>query len=120
MMSPLCRVVSNGIIWNQGESNTWDAAEYGNCLQDMIEDWRREMDAPGLPFYIIELAAFEGSELTDNDFGWNRVQKEQKAVADRMEGVFFVPNGDIGERHDIHPQCKDILGERVAKTIIHK
>jgi len=120
MLAPVKDYTCAGVIWYQGESNCDAASEYGKLLETMINDWRKEMDNPNLPFYIIELAAYQHSEETDTDYGWNRVQKEQKAVCDRMDGVYFVKNGDIGEWNDIHPQDKKTVGERVANVILNK
>lgn len=120
MIYPIKDYTTSGVIWYQGESNCGNAAEYGALLEAMISGWRTRMDAPSLPFYVIELAAYLHSELTDTDDGWNRVQKEQKRTCERMDGVEFVPNGDIGEWNDIHPQDKKTVGERVFKAISNK
>ena len=118
MIDPIKDFPVKGVVWYQGESNCSNAADYGNLLEKMITEWRNEMSSPDLKFYIIELAAFEHSELTDNDFGWNRVQKEQKRTAERMNGVYLVPNGDLGEWNDIHPQDKKTVGKRTSDIIL--
>lgn len=118
MIAPLKALEFAGVIWYQGESNCSNAAQYGGLLSSMIADWRSEFNDAGLPFYIIELAAFEHSELTDNDFGWNRVQREQRSLADDAGRVYVVKNADLGEWNDIHPQDKKTLGERVARKIM--
>mgnify|MGYP002620738958 CR=1 FL=1 len=107
-----------GVIWYQGENNCSNAAEYGSLLEKMVDSWRTEASDPDLPFYIIELAAFEHSELTDNDWGWNRVQKEQRRTAERVNGAYLVPNADLGEWNDIHPQDKKTVGQRTASVIL--
>ena len=118
MVAPLVDLPYCGVLWYQGESNTGRAATYGELLETMITHWREVMKDEDLPFYIIELAAFEHSELTDNDFGWNRVQKEQRRTAERMDGVYLVPNADLGEWNDIHPQDKKTVGERVCSAVL--
>ena len=118
MIDPIKDFPVKGVVWYQGESNCSNAADYGNLLEKMITEWRNEMSSPDLKFYIIELAAFEHSELTDNDFGWNRVQKEQKRTAERMNGVYLIPNGDLGEWNDIHPQDKKTVGKRTSDIIL--
>ncbi len=118
MVAPIRDFRSAGVIWYQGESNIGNAAEYGDLLERMIGDWRTEMSNAELPFYIIELAAYQHSELTDNNFGWNRVQKEQRRTAEKMDGVYLIPNGDLGEWNDIHPQDKKTLGQRTANEIL--
>jgi len=118
MLAPILDYRSAGVIWYQGESNIDNAPLYGELLETMIADWRRGMSDDSLPFYIIELAAYQHSELSDSDFGWNRVQKEQRRTAEKMDGVYLIPNGDLGEWNDIHPQDKKTLGRRTADEIL--
>ncbi len=118
MIAPMRDFAFAGTIWYQGESNCTNAPMYGGLLETLIGTAREQFRSPGLPFYIIELAAFEHSELTDNDWGWNRVQKEQRATADRVDGAWLVPNADLGEWNDIHPQDKKTVGERTANVIL--
>jgi len=118
MIAPIRNYAYCGFIWYQGESNCSNASEYGGLLETLIATTREELSTPDLPFYIIELAAFEHSELTDNDWGWNRVQKEQRRTAEKVEGAYLVPNGDLGEWNDIHPQDKKTVGKRTAEIIL--
>lgn len=118
MSAPLRNYAFDGFIWYQGESNCNNASSYGELLEKLINTRREELASPALPAYIIELAAFEHSELSDNDWGWNRVQKEQRRTAEKMDGVWLVPNADLGEWNDIHPQDKATLGRRAADVIL--
>ena len=118
MEAPLKDFAFNGFIWYQGESNTGNAADYGNLLETLVRTRREELATPDLPFYIIELAAFQHSELTDTDWGWNRVQKEQRRTAEKVDGVYIVPNADLGEWNDIHPQDKATVGHRTVDAIL--
>lgn len=118
MEAPLKDFAFAGFIWYQGESNCDNAAHYGTLLETLVQTRREELATPDLPFYIIELAAFEHSERTDNDWGWNRVQKEQRRTADKLSGVYLVPNADLGEWNDIHPQDKATVGRRTMNTIL--
>ena len=118
MEAPLKDFAFSGFIWYQGESNCGNAADYGSLLETLVSTRREELATPDLPFYIIELAAFEHSELTDNDWGWNRVQKEQRRTAEKVPGVYLVPNADLGEWNDIHPQDKATVGRRTMNVIL--
>ena len=118
MEAPLRDYAFGGFIWYQGESNCSNAEHYGALLETLVNTRREELATPDLPCYIIELAAFEHSELTDNDWGWNRVQKEQRRTAERVPGVYLVPNADLGEWNDIHPQDKATVGRRTVKAIL--
>lgn len=118
MIAPLAGRNIEGVVWYQGESNAGQD-NYADLLKTLIGCWRELFGRPDLPFYIIELANFEHSELeTAETSGWVRLQEAQKQVCDEMEGVYFVPNRDLGEWNDIHPQDKMTLGSRLVDTIL--
>ena len=118
MIAPLASYRTDGVIWYQGESNEGNADLYEDLLEKMITDWRAVMNEDDLPFYVVELADYQHSDLPGSDTGWNRVQRAQKAVAEKMTGVHFVENADLGEWNDIHPQDKKTLGERISDEIM--
>lgn len=119
MIRPYTELPVKGVVWYQGESNVENADEYAALLKKLIISWRKAFQNPDLPFYIVELGNYEHSELqTEKTSGWVRVQKAQKAVADTMDNVYFIPNADLGEWNDIHPQDKKTLGERVVNEIL--
>ena len=118
MIAPLLKYSFDGVIWYQGESNEGNAAQYGELLESMISDWREQFGDSELPFYIVELASYLHSGRKGPEHGWNRVQAEQRRTAGKMRGTVLVPNSDLGEWNDIHPQDKKTLGERTAAAII--
>lgn len=122
MIAPIARdenIKVKGVIWYQGESNAGNPDNYGEMLKDMITSWRKLFNNPDLPFYIVELAAFEHSEReTAQTSGWVRLQDIQRSVCEEMENVFLIPNRDLGEWNDIHPQDKKTLGERAVNVIL--
>ena len=119
MIAPLVKC-PKGVIWYQGESNAGRADNYGELLKTMIAAWRHHFQNPDLPFYIVELAAFEHSELeTAETSGWVRIQDIQRKVAEEMDNVYVIPNRDLGEWNDIHPQDKKTLGRRTADVILN-
>ena len=108
MLAPVLSYRSAGVIWYQGESNTGNAAEYGGLLEKMITDWRSGMENPELPFYIIELADYQHSELAGSDSGWGRLQKEQRRTwrGWRESGLSLTPtsaNGTMYTRRTRRP-----------------
>lgn len=118
MIAPLASYATSGVIWYQGESNAGSPEGYGELLEKMIADWRAQMHEAGLPFYVVELADYEHSELAGEDNGWKRIQNAQRSTAEKMEGVWLIHNADLGEWNDIHPQDKKTLGERIADEIL--
>jgi len=120
MIAPLKGLKFKGVVWYQGESNVNNADIYDELLKTMINSWREYFNDPELPFYIVELAAFEHSELeTAETSPWVMVQDMQRKVAEDMDNVYLIPNRDCGEWNDIHPQDKKTLGERTVNVILN-
>ncbi len=117
MIAPLLDFPREGVIWYQGESNCDNAEQYGDLLMTMIDSWRSEMNQPELPFYVVELAAYEQAHFTDRDHGWTRVQTEQARACLNTENAYLVPNADLGEWYDVHPQDKITVAHRVLDAI---
>ena len=122
MIAPLADIGPSlkGVVWYQGESNAANhTEEYAENLKTLIKTWRVLFRNENLPFYIVELAAYEHSERqTAQTSGWVRLQDIQRQVCEEMENVYLIPNRDLGEWNDIHPQDKKTLGRRVADEIL--
>jgi hypothetical protein len=77
------------ILWHQGESdsNAEMAPEHGKNLEDLITRFRKELDAPDLPFIIGQLGRFPAKP-------WNKhreaVDAAQREVAAKVKNVRFV------------------------------
>ena len=108
MIAPLRHYALKGAIWYQGESNTGRHNEYYDLLTALIADWRAKLDAPALPFVIVELAGF------GNPDGWDVFRQVQRRVAGDVPNAAFAPAKDLGEWNDIHPLNKKGVGIRVA------
>lgn len=88
-----------GILWHQGESDSNEAAApaYEQNLEDLIRRFRKELDAPELPFIIGQLGRFPAKPWDKNR---EAVDAAQRAVAAKMKNVRFVeiPNPEsIGD-----------------------
>ncbi|MBM3981299.1 MAG: sialate O-acetylesterase [Planctomycetes bacterium] len=98
-----------GMIWHQGESDAGlTADEYQKQLTAFIGRVRADLEAPDLPFGV--------GEVFDNGKR-DTVRAAQKATAEKVKGVFFVPADklktfDGGTHFDAASQIE--LGERFA------
>ena len=118
LIAPIDGKDLEGVVWYQGEANASNADNYAELLKTLVTSWREHFGRPDLPFYIVELASYEHSELeTAQTSGWVKVQDAQRQVCEEMEGVYLIPNRDQGEWNDIHPQDKKTLGERLVAAI---
>jgi iduronate 2-sulfatase len=98
-----------GMIWHQGESDAnLTADEYQKLLTAFVARVRTDLDAPELLFGV--------GEVFDNGKR-DAVRAAQKATAEKVKGVFFVPADglktfDGGTHFDAASQIE--MGERFA------
>lgn len=117
---PLSKVSVKGMLWYQGESNTYNAGEYGDKFKAMIADIRKQY--PTLPVVYTQLSNYKEPLGTEEDSGWGMLRDQQRqclSIPDTRMIVTF----DKGEDNDIHPQNKKELGIRMAlaaRNLIYK
>ncbi len=118
MIAPLSGLHVRGMLWYQGESNTFEADAYAGLLRGLRDDWRLRFDDPELPFLIVQLANYGAPAETPGDSDWAALREAQRAVAEDPHSALAVTI-DIGDRHDIHPPNKQALGQRLARAARH-
>ncbi len=116
MIAPIARYGFRLAAWYQGESNVGDTAGYATLLPLLMRDWRQHMNAPALPFLVAQLAAYGAPASKPGESGWAELRDVQaRAVrADAHAGLAVTL--DLGDRYDIHPTQKRIVGERLARA----
>ncbi len=119
MIQPLAPYALRGVIWYQGESNARDAVSYRKLMPLLIKDWRSLWGNEGLPFYFCQLANWNPKMNQPVESSWAELREAQSmtlSVPDTGMAVLI----DTGESKDIHPQSKDIAGERLAQIALAK
>lgn len=118
MIAPLGAYGLRGVVWYQGESNTFEAAAYADLLKTLIADWRQRFKAP-LPWLNVQLAGFGAPPTAPADSGWAELREVQRrhAASDPRYGIAAAV--DLGDRYDIHPPNKQELGRRLARLARH-
>lgn len=122
MIHPLLPYAFRGVIWYQGEANTNNMAmahEYRELFPLMIKSWRQEWGMEEMPFYFCQLANYLDKQNTPAESKWATLRESQlKTLALPNTGMAVLI--DAGESKDIHPQRKDIAGDRLAKIALAK
>lgn len=118
MIAPLSGMGLRGMLWYQGESNTFEANAYAGLLRGLRDDWRRHFGEPDLPFFVVQLANYGAPASAPGDSDWAALREAQRAVASEPHSALAVTI-DIGDRHDIHPPNKQVLGRRLARAARH-
>lgn len=113
MIHPLIPYGLAGVIWYQGEANTWRPQAYQKVLPLLISSWRKDWNKPDLPFYFCQLPNFQARHSQPQKSLWAELRESQDhtlAVPHTGMAVLI----DLGEEKDIHPANKKGPGERLA------
>ncbi|MBE5750309.1 MAG: sialate O-acetylesterase [Clostridiales bacterium] len=110
----------SGVLWYQGESNTritpYGHKVYFNTLMEtLVREWRKAFNDKELPFYTVQLAAYDslGSEKKN----WSEIRAAQEEFA-KNKNIYMITAIDIGEKKNIHPANKAPVGERLALAVL--
>ena len=104
-----------GVLWYQGESDEemGHADLYESMLTGLIGDWRAALKDDELPFLLVQLPGWERwLQLVNDDYA--TIRECQQQAADKLNYVWLCSVSDAGERFDIHPKNKMVVGERLA------
>ncbi|MGB0596596.1 MAG: sialate O-acetylesterase [Rubripirellula sp.] len=115
-VAPIAPFAVRGFIWYQGESNAGrgeDPRNYRIKMQALIEGWRAAWNQSDLPFYFVQLPAFNNSAT-----GWIRLREEQRRSLEIPQTGMAVTI-DLRDS-DIHPSNKLDVGNRLARWALAK
>ena len=116
MIAPLGAYGFKLAAWYQGESNAGAASEYRTLLPLMMKDWRRQFGQPDLPFLVVQLTAFGSPATAPGKSDWAQLREAQADVVAADRRAALAVTIDIGDRSDIHPTQKTLVGERLARA----
>ncbi|GAA0315761.1 sialate O-acetylesterase [Sphingomonas oligophenolica] len=116
MIAPLAGYGFKLAAWYQGEANADKAAEYRTLLPLLMRDWRKNFAQPYLPFLVVQLTSYGAVAASPGKSDWAalREAQAQSVAADPHAGL--VVTIDVGDRTDIHPSQKAVVGERLARA----
>ena len=87
-----------GFLWHQGENDMFDEEymkNYGRNLKNFLASWRRDLNVPGLRFYVGELCTktIWGMDLRPSMYAISLGQKE---VTDKDPLAQYIPTSHVG------------------------
>lgn len=103
-----------GVLWYQGESNAGDAASYEQLLPALIGSWRTLWQRPDLPFLFAQLPIYAAPN-DETGQSWARFRAAQANVHAAVPGTGMAVLIDSGEKDNLHPADKKVVGERLAR-----
>jgi sialate O-acetylesterase len=110
---PLAPFAIRGAIWYQGESDSSESEMYTEMMADLIASWRTEWGYE-FPFLFVQLAPYDGVKWDKVGEGWAWQREAQFQCLENVPQTGMAVIIDGGEAEDIHPQAKNLPGERLA------
>jgi len=114
MIAPIAPYTVKGVAWYQGESNAANAREYARLLPALFADWRRALKQPDLPFVVVQLAGYGAVSKQPAVSTWAELRETQRLSVNADAHAALAVSIDVGDRFDIHPTQKKIVGDRAA------
>ncbi len=116
MVAPLIQYTAKGILWYQGCGDAAPDADthFKPKFELLIEHWRSVAGNDKLPFYCVQLASF-GTKAHFADVRWAQQQTAKNGV--NIGAVNII---DTGDKTDIHPRDKHIVGQRLANLVLQE
>lgn len=117
MIAPITDFPIKGVIWYQGESNSYRAYEYRTLFPLLINDWRKQWKQDELPFLFVQLANFKEEQAIPKKSEWAEL-REAQAMALSLDHTAMISAIDLGEANNIHPTNKQEVGKRLAHAAL--
>jgi hypothetical protein len=116
MIAPLQGYKFKLAAWYQGEANAGAAQEYRTLLPMLFADWRKTLGQPDLPFMVAQLTSFGSVATKPGKSSWAELRLAQTLAVRNDKHAGLAVTFDFGDRSDIHPGQKTIVGERLARA----
>ncbi len=107
MVAPWTPYAMRGFIWYQGENNVASGAAYARKMHALFNGWTTEFENPELRIRFVQLAPW-GNALVP------ALQMAQAQFAAEESRAAMAVVNDVGNLHDIHPNDKETIGQRLA------
>lgn len=120
MMAPCHPYTIAGILWYQGEANSWNPDNYFDLTRRMVEGYRAKWQDDSLPYIYVQLPNFCSDiyDIARDGKGgqWAQFREVQRSIQ-AIEGTRMVVAIDLGEDNDLHPVGKKDVGFRLAMQV---
>lgn len=110
---PLQRYPIKGVIWYQGESNAHNNDAHAKLFSLLVNGWRQNWNNTDMPFYFVQLSSL-------NRPSWPWFRDSQLRLMKEISNTGMAVSSDCGDSLDVHPRCKQPVGERLARWALAK
>src|SRR5690606_24086877 len=116
MIAPLGPIRLKGAAWYQGESDV-GIPGYRDRMRELFAGWRRQFGSD-MQMLVVQLANDAPVAERPSPSGWAELREDQRQSVLADPNAALVTAIDIGERTDIHPANKTLLGDRLARAAL--
>ncbi|MGZ3298828.1 MAG: sialate O-acetylesterase, partial [Asticcacaulis sp.] len=116
MIAPIAGYNVKLTAWYQGEANADAANEYRTLLTLLMADWRKDFGQPDMPFLVAQLSSYGSVATTPGKSNWAELRESQRLAVDGDAHAALAVTIDVGDRTDIHPTQKNVVGQRLARA----
>lgn len=113
LVASYCPMAMRGFIWYQGCNNVNDSvSRYVERMNLLYSGWAKMFENPDLKLYFAQLAPYKTN--------WMNICMAQTQFAQAEKNANLVVLADVGNPYDIHPNRKDIVGQRLAMHALRR
>ncbi len=119
---PVMPYTFKAAVWYQGESD--NSTKYDKYVAALIDEHREGFHNKDLPFLVVQLPGFQnGQNVSDGAFTGSGLPLKrliQENIKNLTDNVYVVVTNDSGDDGNIHPANKDIVSDRLARTVLNQ
>ncbi|WP_423819293.1 sialate O-acetylesterase [Salinimicrobium sp. TIG7-5_MAKvit] len=109
-----------GVLWYQGEINAQElprVLEYPQLQKLLIKSYREKWHQNSLPFYWVQLSSIDTTNYKSQY--WPLFRNLQRLLLQEIKHGGMAVSSDVGNKNDVHPRNKKVIGERLARWALH-
>ena len=118
MLERVIPVTLTGVLFYQGEEDTWRTKHYDILLISFILRLREQFEDHDLPFLNVQLPMWMDGAATEDSKLWPALRLSQWKVYRNLRNTGLAILLDQGEFDNIHPTNKRVVGDRLYECAL--
>lgn len=118
MIAPVTPYTIKGMIWYQGESNSYNPTLYKKLMPAFVAGLRKDFGVGDFPFYYVQIAPHTYGGIEKK--GAPGIREAQLEMMKTVPNCGMAVTMDIGAKTQIHPAKKEEVGKRLAYWALAK
>jgi sialate O-acetylesterase len=115
MVSKVVKYPIKAVLWYQAEGNAVIWKNFKTIFKGLIKDWRTQWGEPTLPWFFVQLPAYEPTDPTF--MNWAEMRDIQLQVWKEDANTGMTVTVDLGDPTNIHPTDKYTVAKRLLPQV---